>query len=581
MSMGDVLLIDWSTLDTTTMGPLLMLSVILIAGSAGGWVARRLQIPSITGNIIAGMLLSYTFFHHMNIARELQALSSFAIGLIAVTAGGHFSYRRIHNALRRILFIALFESLGAALLVFFVLRAFGTDTRVALLLGCLAASTAPATTMAIIRENHAKGPFVKTLLASVSIDSSLCILLFAFVHSLLAALYAHGEIALGLSEGLQQTLWQLVGSAGLAVVLGYATSLLFDNHRFHDFSVLMVCILLAVGLSYFVNFSPLLTCLFFGAFLGNTSPKTEAKLNALDPIEPLLYTAFFTLAGASVHLELLASAGILCAAYVIARMVGKGAGAYCGALLSNTTDRIRHSIPFAFVPQAGVALGLVVILQGDPRIPDEVSYLVGTIVLAAVTINEIIGPFFTRSALRRAKEADLDRPRLVEFLDEEFIMTDLRAADKWEALEKLVDFYAKTHRVSKSDKQHVLETVVQREKESPTGIGMGAAIPHGRVDSGDKIQGVMALCPDGIDFDAYDGKEIHLLVLIVTPKDHQKHHLEVLASLSSMMSNPVIRPRLMAAIDANDAWEVIEYEEARSFNYFLDLEEEETGSTNA
>ncbi|MFP6583048.1 MAG: cation:proton antiporter, partial [Candidatus Hydrogenedentota bacterium] len=168
------------------MGPLLILGVILVAGSAGGWVARRLHVPSITGNIIAGLLLALTLFNHTNVARELQGLSAFAIGLIAVTAGGHFSYRRIHNALRRILFISILEAIGAVLFVFFALRAFGTDARVALLLGCLAASTAPATTVAIIRENHAKGPFVKTLLASVSIDSSLCILLFAFVHSLLA-----------------------------------------------------------------------------------------------------------------------------------------------------------------------------------------------------------------------------------------------------------------------------------------------------------------------------------------------------------------------------------------------------------
>ncbi|MFP6598261.1 MAG: hypothetical protein VCC01_12450, partial [Candidatus Hydrogenedentota bacterium] len=95
------------------MGPLLILGVVLIAGSAGGWVARRLHVPSITGNIIAGTLLAVTVFRGVGVARELQPLSSFAIGLIAVTAGEHFSYRRIHNALRRIMFISIFESCTA------------------------------------------------------------------------------------------------------------------------------------------------------------------------------------------------------------------------------------------------------------------------------------------------------------------------------------------------------------------------------------------------------------------------------------------------------------------------------------
>lgn len=558
------------------MGPLLILGVILIAGSAGGWIARRLHVPSITGNIIAGVVLATTFFHHANVARELQALSSFAIGLIAVTAGGHFSYRRIHNSLRRILFISLLEALGATVFVFCALKAFGVDTQVAMLLGCLAACTAPATTVATIRENHAKGPFVKTLLACETIDSSVCILMFAFAHSLLASLYVHGEMAFGLNVGLQQMLWQFVGSASLAILLGFATSLLFDHHRFHDFSVLLVSLLIAVDLSNFVGFSPLLTCLFFGAYLGNSSSKNEEQLTSLDPIEPLLYTAFFTLAGTAAHIEMLRDAGFICLVYILARISGKALGAYLGATFANATPRIRNNIPFGFVPQAGVALGLVVILQGDERIPAEVSHLVGTVLLAAVTINEIIGPFFTRWVLRRANEVNLDRPRLVEFLDEEFIMPGLMAKDRWEALDKLVDFYAKTHKVSQQDKEHILETVKEREKEGSTGIGKGAAIPHGRVNVGNKIQGVLALCPVGIPFDAYDGEPVHLIVLIVTPKDHEKRHLEVLASLSSMMSNPVIRPRLIAAVDASDAWEVIEGEESRSINYFLELDDEET-----
>jgi len=565
-------------MDPSLMGPLLILGVVLIAGSAGGWVARRLHVPSITGNIIAGTLLAVTVFRGVGVARELQPLSSFAIGLIAVTAGGHFSYRRIHNALRRIMFISIFESCTAVLSVFLFLRLFGTDTLVALMLGCLAASTAPATTVALIRENHAKGPFVKTLLAAVSIDSSICILMFAFVHGLLAALYSHAEVTLGFAEGLRQTLWQLLGSGGLAVLLGFITSQLFDNHRYHDFSVLLVSILLGAGLSFYAGFSPLLTCLFYGAYLGNTSRRNEEQLRALEPIEPLLYTAFFTLAGATVHFDLLMSAGGLCLVYVGARILGKGVGAYLGAWLSGSSKRIRNSMPLGFVPQAGVALGLVVILQGDSRIPEEVSFLVGTLVLAAVTINEIIGPFFTRAALRRSREVDLDRPRLVEFLDEEFILPNLEAGDKWEALEKLVDFYARTHKVSEAEKQHVLETVVERERESATGIGKGAAVPHGRVDSGDAIEGVMALCPQGIEFDAFDGEPVRILMLIVTPKEHEKRHLEVLESMSMMMSNEQIRSRLIAAIDANDAWEVLESEESRTFNYFLEMDEDEASN---
>ncbi|MCH8204738.1 MAG: hypothetical protein IID09_06210 [Candidatus Hydrogenedentes bacterium] len=90
------------------MGPLLILGVVLIAGSAGGWAAGRIGVPRVTGNIVAGVLTAVTVFREIEVVRVLQPLSTFAISLIAVTAGGHFSYRRLHNALRRILFIAVF-----------------------------------------------------------------------------------------------------------------------------------------------------------------------------------------------------------------------------------------------------------------------------------------------------------------------------------------------------------------------------------------------------------------------------------------------------------------------------------------
>lgn len=447
-----------------------------------------------------------------------------------------------------------------------------------LVLSVLAASTAPATSVAIIRENHAKGPAVKTLLAVVSVDSSICILLFAFVHSLLAAYFAHGEIQSGLLEGLGEVGRQLLGSSALGCGLGIISTPLFEHHRFHNFSTVLVAILFATGISSLFGFSPLLTCLAYGAFLGNTSRENERQLDALDPVEPLLYTAFFTLAGIGIHLDLLLVAGVPCLLYVLARGFGKGLGAMVGAVLARCSTRITHSIPFGFVPQAGVALGLAVIFEGDARIPEEISSFVMTMVLAAVAINEIVGPFFTRLTLSRAHESGLDRPRLVEFLDEEFILTDLEAEDKWDALRKRTEFYARTHKISTEDRQAIYDSIVAREEVHSTAIGRGAALPHGRVEKGSAIRGVLAICPDGVDFDAPDGQKVRLFVLIVTPQDHEQRHLEVLASLNAMLAHPVAHTRLVASKNANEAWEVLESEETRDFNYFLEMDVAETGA---
>lgn len=555
--------------------PLLMVAIIILAGSAGGWVARRLHAPAITGNIVMGAILGVTLFHDYDAARSLQGLSTFAMGLVAVDVGGQLSYRRIHNALRRILTITALEVAGAVTLVFAAMLALGQAWPFALLVAVFAAETAPATTLAVVRGGRAKGPFVKTLLSVVSLDSSLCIILFAFAHSLVAAYY-EGGFHIGIALG--HTLWQLLGAVAIGLGLGLLTSRLVYNPRFHHFSTVFLSILVGAGLSLYLGLSPLLTCLFYGIFLGNSTNRAEAQLKALEPIEPVVYTSFFTLAGVAIHLKDLPAAGLLVLVYIVARLAGKISGAMAGGWLTATTPRIQHNLPLIFVPQAGVVIGLVVVLEGDPRIPTEISTTIGTLILAAVTVNELVGPLFTRAALARAKEIGLDRPRLVEFLQEEFITTNLRAADKWEALEKLCDFFARTHNLRPDRRKELQDTVLERERGLTTAIGHGAALPHGRMARGDCISGVLAVCPEGLDFGAPDGEPVRLLVLIVTPREHDQRHLEVLSALAAMISDERRRTRLMTAADPAEAWEILEDTEERDFNYFLeDAEHAENG----
>ena len=80
---------------------------------------------------------------------------------------------------------------------------------------------------------------------------------------------------------------------------------------------------------------------------------------------------------------------------------------------------------------------------------------------------------------------------------------------------------------------------------------------------------MLGIFRDGVEYDAPDGAPVQLVVLIVTPEDHEEHHLQVMGSMSAMVSDPVIRRRLVSARDANDAWEIIEGEETRHHNCFL------------
>jgi len=551
------------------MGPLLTLSLILMAGLTGGWIARRLRVPGITGNILAGVLIA-PLLQGFDIAHGLQPLSKFAMGLITVSVGSHLSYRRVHNALRRIVTIALLEVLGAVACVTLAIRLMGADWFTAFVLGCIAAETAPATTLALIRETRAKGPLVKTLLSTVALDNMLCIMLFAFASMLMVNQCQSAEDPTDLGWAAVYMAWQFGGALLVGLGLGAVTERLMHRKNVHDFSAVFIVILLNVGLSELLGLNSLLTGLFLGIYLGNASEEASRQTRALEPLEFLLFICFFTLAGASLHLATIPLAGLLCLAYFLARYLGKVVGACVGGLVARTSPRIWTSTCLGLMPQAGVGVGLVLVLRGDDRIPEEVSVLISTVVLAAVTINEIIGPFLTRAALARSGEANKDRRRLIEFLQEEYILVNLRAKDKWEALRKVTDFYMRTHHVAPKLKDTLYATIEERERELTTAIGKGAAIPHGRIESGTGIRGVLAICRDGVDFHALDGEPVHLIMLVVTPKGYEKEHLEVMASLAQMVSSEEIRTRLRAAIDANDAWEIIENEDTRDYNYFLE-----------
>jgi len=559
------------------MGPLLILSVILLAGVLGGWLARRLHVPTVTGNMLAGIFLGpacLDLFAGLDVATELKPLSTFAMGVVTVSVGSHLSYRRIHNALRRIITIAAFEVLGAVVLVTLVARLLGADWPLAFVLGSIAASTAPDSNMALVREMRAKGTFVKTFLSVVALDNMLCMMLFAFSTMLLVGAYRTGPEAGGASWALVHMVWQFGGSFCLAMVLGVLVKRLMHRPKTHDFSLVFVAILLSVGISQYFELSPLLTSLFFGVYLGNSSEEIARQTRSLEPIEPLLFVCFFTVAGASLHLDTLAEAGLLCAAYLLARFVGKGAGACIGGWLSHASRRIWTNVPLSLVPQAGVAIGLVVLLRGNPDIPEGTWGLIDSVVLGAVTVNELIGPLFTRLALRRSNEVNKDRRRLIEFLQEEFIMTGLEAKDKWDALRKLTRFYVRSHRVHRHLEDGLYATIEEREKDFSTAVGRAAAIPHGRIDEGTGIRGVLGICREGISFDAPDGEPVRIIMLVVTPKGYEREHLEVMASLAQMISDDAIRTRLLAAISPNDAWEIIESKDTRNYNYFLEKDED-------
>ena len=246
---------------------------------------------------------------------------------------------------------------------------------------------------------------------------------------------------------------------------------------------------------------------------------------------------------------------------------------------AGATERIRKFLGIALVPQAGLAVGLMLLVTEDPAFAADASIAAErdtflAVVLTVVLFNEMIGPILTRVAIVRSGDFGKDRARLIDFLHEEHIVCGLQAERKEEAIEQLVDHLIRTHKLG-VDREAFLDAVIRREREASTCLGDGLAMPHAGLEEGDAIVGVMGISGRGLDFDAPDGHPVHCMVLLATPASQRAHHLEVLAAFARAIGHTRnIRDQLYHAESSAHAYELLHAdEESEDFNYFLEDDE--------
>jgi len=332
---------------------------------------------------------------------DIQMINEIALGLILFAIGGEIELTHLKSMGRRVIGIALAESAGAFILVFVVTAAISRDVELAMLLGSISIATAPGVTLLVIREYAARGPLTDTLLAVVAINNVLCLVVFRIFYSFYSL--AHGDTWGAVAFGLFK---ELV----LSVVIGVAIAALitFWEKKIDDLSELLLVIigglLLGIGLAKTIGISHLMVCLIIGALTNNLSLMHRLVYPELRQTEMPFYIAFFVLSGASLHLGAVAHLGLLGMAYLISRPLGKYIGSYLAGKKTGAEPAVTTNLGWALLPQAGVAIGLVLtVKQSHPELGD----IINTVILSSVIIYEGIGPFLTELALGRAKEIHL------------------------------------------------------------------------------------------------------------------------------------------------------------------------------
>ena len=146
---------------------------------------------------------------------------------------------------------------------------------------------------------------------------------------------------------------------------------------------------------------------------------------------------------------------------------------------------------------------------------------------------------------------------LADFLTKEQVVTDLKASDRWEAIEELIDLLVDSGQIKPDHREAIVSIVKKRETSMSTGIGFGIGIPHASTDLIDNVTGAFGRSKDGVNFDALDNQLVNLVMLFLVPQDQFQKHLHTLAKIAKMLHKKEFRKSLEDAEDAAEMYQII------------------------
>jgi Kef-type K+ transport system membrane component KefB len=391
------------------------LAILLLCGFFCGKIAQRLKLPALIGYLLAGLLLGHSFLNILSETQllQLEFITTISLGCVAFIIGSELHFSSLKRLGKGIAVIILLESLLAFTAVSLAVFIYTGNPALSLLFGAMAPASAPAGTVAIIQEYRARGPLTRTMYAVVGFDDGLAVIIFGFALAVSKMLLIGGPEAN--AAGIMASLWAPLMEGGASLLLGSVIGMLFTlliKHTHKDSERLIVifwAILLGVGLSARWHLSSILVCMVIGLLFANISTKhvLQTTRAPLQQLMGLIFVLFFGLAGLHLNLTVLSTLGILGLIYITSRIFGLVFGAWLGARCCQMDDNIRRYLGFGILSQAGVAIGLALLINQElSRIPG--AEMIGIQILSSITatsiIFEIIGPLAARYALEKAGE---------------------------------------------------------------------------------------------------------------------------------------------------------------------------------
>ena len=403
---------------------LICMAIALVGGLMMSRLTRLLHLPAVTAYLVAGLLLGPFFigalkisglgFNSLDQVENFRIVTQTALGFIAFAMGNEFRLAQLKTIGGRAVVIGILQAVITTVLVDVVLVGLHLlypsmiSIPCAITLGAIAAATAPAATLMVVRQYKADGPLTRLLMLVVALDDAVGLLLFSVSFGVATAL-SNGQV--NVIAVVVEPIVEIILSVGLGAAMGFLLNWVeqFFHSRSKRMTLSVAFVLLTVGLSMMefdigpvhCGFSLLLVCMMTGTVFCNVCDTSEELMSRVDGWTAPLNVLFFVISGAELDLQVLASPvtvfiGIL---YIVARSAGKYLGANLSCRITREPKPIVDHLGITLLPQAGVALGMAITAAS---LPD--GALARNVVLFAVLVYELVGPTLTKRSLMAVGE---------------------------------------------------------------------------------------------------------------------------------------------------------------------------------
>lgn len=407
---------------------LILLSFSILSGLIMSRAAKLVNLPSVTAYLVAGLLIGPFVlgragirgigFSTMEEVNSFSIISQAALGFIAFEIGNEFRLKDLKTMGRSAITVGILQAVITTIVVDIALLSLHflfpslISMSSAITLGAIAAATAPAATLMVVKQYKAQGPMTKLLLMVVAIDDAVGLVLFSLSFGMATAMETG---AISITGVLVEPLVELVLSIFLGVLGGVGLNVLekYFHSRSKRMSLAVAFVMMTVGVSMLTwkvggvkcGFSLLLVCMVEGTVFCNINETSQELMDRVDRWTGPLNMLFFVLSGAELDLSVLSNPMVLFIGlvFIAFRSLGKISGAYLSCRMEKTSPIIQKYLGITLLPQAGVALGMALTAR---NLAD--GEVVGNVVLFAVLLYELFGPTLTKWALLKAGEISIE-----------------------------------------------------------------------------------------------------------------------------------------------------------------------------